>query len=199
MPIGHSDSSVEIFKSDFNKFTYMDLVLYELPYRESFAINDSLISDSVKYEYFIFNTRHQDGYLLKKITDSFGKKKNIDSILIPRAYYHYTFDSILNLKNKHKIKYEGKDKIRINFLSHNENTDSIIANFNVAFKNLQYTLAPKLDSTFQSKLYKVEYWYKTKGKNRIPLVATFEIKRDKIKNTPEIRQLFCRFKQYTSK
>ena len=196
IPIGNPDSSVEIFNTDFNKITYKDMVLYELPYRESFRVDGSIISDSTKYEYFIFNKTKKSGYLFKKITDSFQLQKNIDSLLTPRAYYHLTFDSILNLKNKHEIREDDKDKIKISFISQNETTDSIIANFNNELKILQYSLAPKLDSIFQSKLYKVEYWFKAKDRNGNALVATFEIRPEVIKDKEELLQLFYRFEKY---
>jgi len=98
IPIGNPDSSVQIFKADFNKITYKDLLLYELPYRESFQVDGSAVSDTIKYEYFTFKSKMKSGYLFKNISDSFQLQKNIDSVLIPPAYYHLTFDSLLNLK-----------------------------------------------------------------------------------------------------
>ncbi len=198
MPVIHLDSSIEFFKTDFATIRYGDVTMYELPYWESFSENDSLISETSAYEYFVFRNNEKDGYLLRRLEDTIKRKVNKDSLLSLRAYYGNNFDSMLNLKNSHRVEAGKNGKFSIKYPKPNPLLDSIAAYFDVSKKNLKYTLAPKLDSIYASKLFKVVFWQSAKAllnKDKIdtPLIATIEIKPEVIKNPKPLYKFFNRF------
>lgn len=198
MPVIRLDSSIENFRTDFAIITYDNITMYELPFRESFSRNDSLISDTFSYEYFIFNTNNKWGYLVRSFKDSFKNKIEKSPFLLERAYYGYTFDSTLNLRNPHTVVAETGDKFYIKYPSPNPSVDSVIGYFDATRKNMKYALAPNLDSTFRSKLYKVVFWQNAKAilnkdKAPAPLIVTFEMKPEVIKNSTQIHRFFDRF------
>lgn len=198
MPVIHLDSSIEFFKSDFAIIRYGDVTMYELPYWESFSENDSLISETSAYEYFVFKNNDKEGYLLKRLEDTAKQKVNKDSLLSLRAYYRNNFDSMLNFKNSHRIEDSINGKFTIKYPKPNALLDSVAAYFDINKKDIKYTLAPKLDSTFASKLYKIVFWQSAKAllnKDKIdtPLIATIEIKPEVIKNPKPLHEFFNRF------
>ena len=202
MPVIHLDSSIEFFKSDFAIISYGDITMYELPYWESFSKNDSLISETSAYEYFVFRNNDKDGYLVKRLEDTIKQKANKDSLLSLRAYYHNNFDSTLSLKNSHTIEAGTNGRFTIKYLKPNPFVDSIAAYFDVSKKNLKYRLAPKLDSIFESKLYKVVFWQSAKAllnKDKIdtPLLVSFEVKPEEITNPQPLYKFLDHFIEIT--
>lgn len=204
VPIVHSDSTNESFKTDFNIVSYKNFVLYELPFSESYQIEDSVVSDTMRYEYFVFKKQEKYGYLVKNLNDSFKKnmKTEVDSVLTQRAFYHFSLDSLLSLKNNlYYIEKNNDVSFRIKYPVPNIETDSIFAYFDVRYKGMKYSLAKELDASFKSKLYKTEFWLNRKGQTWLradQLVASHEIKEDTVYNEREVLDFFTRFDSFSS-
>lgn len=196
MPILHIDSSIEDFKTDFAVITYKDIKLYELPYRESFQVNDSLVSDTISYEYFIFKKEDSHGFLLRDITGQFEKKYKVDSILIPRAYYHVDFDSFISFpKNKYKGRKNTQMQCRIVYSTDKPGIDSIAAYFDPELNGLNLSLSKTLDDLLNAKLYKIEWWLNPAGYSGKQLLRSMEIRKVGVDNTTDILNFIKRYEK----
>ena len=160
IPIIHLDNTAEVFTTKFYLTTYNDLLIYELPYAETHTINSVLLSDTIKYEYFIFQKKSKKGFLIKSLFDSLNKSYYVDSLLKKRAFNTLNIDSTIlpyvnNLNDISSSNIYENTKISFAF---NDKTiyDSVYFYFDKKLKELKFTLSHKLDAVSKSKCYKVE-------------------------------------------
>lgn len=187
---------IEFYISYFGKYR-----VYELPYHKTYQINDKLIYDSIKYEYFIYNTNENTGYLLKRTSDTFRTRICSDSILKARAYGGVS--DIVDLSRGVKIKTidERRDKGKIFFcryLFENDFYDSAYFYYNKDFGDIEFSLSKTLDSTYASKLVKADFFIRhtnNEGKSGLEnfYVNTIEIRKVPSENPDEIKNLITRF------
>jgi hypothetical protein len=195
-----SGDHVEINTLDFY-ISYCDqYILYELPYHKTYAINNRMVYDSIKYDFFIYNANDNFGYCLKSINDSFKIKINSDSILKERAYGgNLDIDNIFKeIKIKSLSKLDSTDTtVTFRYVFNHKPYDSAYFFYNGNLKDVRFSLSKSLDSFYNSKLYKVQLFIKNDNASAFPnqsnfYVNSFEIKKLRIKKNTEIRGLFER-------
>jgi hypothetical protein len=200
MPVRLSEDFVEPFESVFYKTKYKDAMIYELPYKETYQLNGELILDTMKHNYFIFNPNDSFGYKLLSVTDSFGSKRNVDSTLTSTAFKTLDIDKIYSIVKSSQtervndsifIKRGKLEKVQF---------DSVYFYFNDHLKGLDYTLSRELDSSYHSKLYKVELLSNKDTSqyaeylNRFRIIS-YEINKSKVENRADLEFLYKRFKK----
>lgn len=179
-----------------------DYTICELPYNKFYTVNDSLVYDSLKYEYFICNEMNRTGFLLNKITDSLTNKISADSILKTRVY-NGNVDIADSLKTmgkatilREKIS-ENKFLIKYYFLEHHF-YDSAYFYYSNELRNIKYTISKSLDSINNAKLIKVQYFIKHDESKTPEKFKNFYINSLEIQNAPApdegpLKILFDRF------
>ncbi len=195
------DNRVELFVNDFYISYFGQYLLYELPYHKTYEINNKLIYDSLKYEYFVYNTNNKFGYSLKNSGDSFKIKINADSILQTRAYGG-TWDmgdifKELEIKTFNKYS-SGHSKITCRYTFNNIFYDSANFYYDKDIKDIKFSLSKSLDSANNSKLYKIEMFLrKDRAATALNLkdfyINSIEIKKVPVVNENELKKLFQRF------
>ncbi|GAB2836097.1 hypothetical protein [Ferruginibacter profundus] len=179
--------------------------IYELPYHKTYSINERLVYDSAKYEYFICNENNKQGFLLKDIRDSLSKKIAGDSILAARAFN----GDNRNFNMADSLKALGKTTIVREHLSENKFIDKYyFANPNFydsayfyysnELRNIRFTISNTLDSVNDSKLLKVQYFIKHDDSKTASKFKSFYINSLEIQNAPSpdesaLKDLFDRF------
>jgi len=188
---------------DFYVSYFKQYVLYELPYHKTHEINNELVYDSVKFEYFILNSKRDYGYLIKSENDSFSHF-NIrkDSILNTRAYFY--FDTLkkedlfreMTMKKEDKISV-GKEKEIHKYIFDHYFYDSAYFYFDKSLKQIKFSFSKSLDSTYDSKLYKMQMFIKhNKSQDTISALKDFYINSFEIIKEPvseEVKKLFKRY------
>lgn len=176
--------------------------LYELPYHK-LDRDETLTTDSIKYNYFICNSNNAFGYVFDNVIDSFLRKVNKDSILKPRAVGGG--DNVINLSNINII---GTKKIGIGNKFILKNTvsdiyyDSLYLHFDSNLKDIKFCLSKSMDSMYNSKLYKFEMFLKydsiAKANPQLTdfFVNRLEIKKEKSEDEQALINLFKRFKEF---
>lgn len=142
---------------------YGDYRLYELPYNKSEEMDNVLLFDSVKYDYFVHNINERYGCFLKDLNDSFKIRYRTDSILL-RTYnggkkYEADFmaevkiiksDTIFPNQQEQIYKYVLNDKVY----------DSVYLYYDTRLKNIDFSFSVYRDSITNSKLYKTRWFLK---------------------------------------
>jgi len=186
---------------DFYVSYYRQYMIYELPYHKTFEINNRLIYDSIKYQFFICNTK-KNGYLIKSPVDTFTRRIIGDSILLANAYGGSgwdTLDIFRELKISNITKLSGNDKkIIYKYTFQNEFYDSAYFYYNRDLKDIKFSFSKKLDAANNSKLNKVELFLKHDANNTPPQLKDFyvnslEIAKAPGENEQELKNLFERF------
>ncbi len=197
------DNRGETFVHDFYISYYGQYLLYELPYHKTYEINNEVIYDSVKYEFFICNHDTKAGYLLKNIGDSLKIKIKGDSILRTRAYYGSgdMTDAFAELKIK------ALDKLRIinaetiyKYTFDNNFYDSAYFYYCKDLTDIEFSFSRLLDSMYNSKLCKIQLFIKKDSSITSPelkgfFINSFEIRKTPVTNEGEIKNLFDKFIQ----
>jgi len=158
-----------------------------LPYHKTYESDNKLIYDSLKYEFFVYKYNNKNGYLLKNANDSFRMQINKDSILKARAYgsnwdISETFKEV-KIKGLNKLQNDSKQFI-YKYIFENDIYDSAYFYYNNDLKNIRFTLSKSLDSTYNSKLYKTEFFLKHKSLSYGVELKDFYINSLEIKKIP---------------
>ncbi len=199
MPLAHSLEFVEENVVDFSIINSGDIFIYELPFRYSYESMGAIISDTIKYDYVIFNKNEEFGYLVRSFEDSFRLKVNIDSILSKRAYLHLNFDSLLSKALQNKLsKLENQASFKVSFKVIDARVDSMNFYFDDEQKNLKFSFSKKIDSAYNSKLFKVEFLYKKYDMPNADYInkfrlASFVLEKEEVKNRNEVQHFMSRF------
>ncbi len=198
MNVINDDSSINSYNTTFFFIKCSKIIVIELPFRQTFQVDKRMISDSVTYELFVFKIDEKDGYLLKNYNDSFNTKKEVQQFLGSRIVYGDNYYSIFALKKPIKISNKENKQFSLSFNGHHAEIDSFKVYFDDRLSDLNYPLAPKMDSAYKSKLVKIVFWRNTKGyfsdkALETPLTISLELSREKINNEIEIWNLINRF------
>jgi hypothetical protein len=191
----------ESFIYDFYISYYRQYRLYELPYHKTLEIDNRLIYDSTKFDFFIYNTTNKFGYLLKGPTDSFKVKMSSDSILKLRALGGTwdIADFFKEVKNKSLCKLTDINESEVyRYIFENEFYDSAYFYYKKDLKNIEFSISKTLDSSYDSKLYRVQHFIKHNGASITPALKDFyinsiEFDKKPAANENEIKALFERF------
>ena len=176
--------------------TYQDQYkIFELPYHETNEVNNSLIYDSLKYEYFIFDTSKNYGYSIMLPNDNIGLHINKDSILLNRGgswgdASRITEVGVITGTSREKLNNEIIDKYYIK----DTIVDSSYYYYSSNMKDIKLSLSNILDSTNNSKLYKIIIFYNKKIFIKSMEIVPFygleiEIKKTPLTNIAEIQLL----------
>lgn len=195
------DNHGETFIHDFFISYYGQYLLYELPYHKTYEINNELIYDSVKYEFFICDHDTKAGYLLKNISDSLKMKIKGDSILRTRAYYGSAdmTDAFAELKIKTLDKLSIINTITIyKYTFDNNFYDSAYFYYCKDLTGIEFSFSRSLDSIYNSKLCKIQLFIKKDSSVTSPelkdfFINSFEIRKAPVTNAGGIKDLFDRF------
>lgn len=178
---------------------FKQYIIYELPYHKTYDINNKMIYDSVKYEYFVCNSDNNLGYLIKNLTDSFEKKIIWDSTLKSRAYGG-SIDSFnfreIKIKTINKLNHSAALIYR--YIFDNYFYDSAYFHYDPRLKGIKFSIDKKLDSINNSKLVKAELFLKHDSLTKIDNIKEFYISSIELSEIsgPELKQikfLFDRF------
>lgn len=191
----------EMLVIDFFVSYYNQYVLYELPYHKTYEIDNKLIYDSLKYEFFIYNSNNEYGYCLKNQNDSFVLRVNKDSVLKARAYGgNVEIEAIfkeVKIKSLNNLNNDGQTCI-YKYEFDNDFYDSAYFHYDTALKEIRFSLSKSFDSANNSKLYKVQLFLK-QDRSAAALnlkdfyINSFEIRKAKSKNEIVLKRLFDRF------
>lgn len=179
-PILFDDSTKTIAMAFYISY-FKEYEFYELPYQQTQEINGRLISDSVKYDMFIYDAEEKKGYRFLH-DDSLRSEKEITTILSERAYYNTniedSFKHVKKLKISNFYSADNSELFQI-FKLDNQYYDSTKFYFNKQNSNIKFTFSKSLDSINNSKLSKIEFYYK-RGifPSRQINIVTYEIARD---------------------
>jgi hypothetical protein len=189
--------SISLFISYYDKYR-----LYELPYHDIKEVNNVLIYDSIKWDYYVHNVNDKYGFFLKNLNDSFLIKYKNDSLLL-RSYNggkRYNGDVLFKLKilKSNKINSDNQ-RLIFRYIVKDKMYDSVYLYYNENLKNIDFTLSGYRDSIANSKLYKAQYFIK-KGKiaTYIPndfYENIFEIKLAPAANKKDLINLIERYKK----
>jgi len=175
---------------------YKDNIVYELPYHKTYEINNRLIYDSVKYEYFVCNDKDDFGYLFKVAYDSLGKKLNKDSILRSRCFGNWDLAEVFKEIKVSNTTYQPEDEDRglYRYLFDNYFYDSARFYYDRTLTKISFSLSRKLDSINKSKLVKVDLFIKHNKDSAVIspkdfYVTSLEIKHLRFDNIDEIKSL----------
>jgi hypothetical protein len=194
---GHGENIIVEFYISY----YKQYAIFELPYHVISEIDNVLIYDSTKYDYFVCSLNNKTGYLLKTPADSFGKKIKGDSILKDRAYGGGGTDSFrlegLTIKSVKKL---NNDSSIVYRYLYNDNSfyDSAYLHLDKNLKEISFSFDKSLDSINDSKLSKIQLFLKHDDSQGNPNLKDFYINSFEIAKTPvenNIKTLFERFIQ----
>ena len=191
--------SIDIYASSSGKYR-----IYELPRHETLDSNGIFIYDSLKYEYIIYNSEKDFGYLLKNLNDLFNKRINKDSILKKRAFNagdgKQIISDSMNLKEPFQIIATANYRIDRYFFKSGI-YDSAYFIYDKNLNDFPFSWSYKLDEKYGLKFCKLLLFIKhdTTGLNsnlKEFYRNSYEIEKDTSKNEEELKQLIDRFIEF---
>jgi hypothetical protein len=156
LPVVFNDSAEMIIDSTCILYAG-DYMLYELPYRKTEEIDNVLILDTMLNNFFVHKKGAEYGLLLQTINDSTGKRLPVDSMLKNRVKKNFDILYLFAIEDKEKSYKNRSDSILLNVMALNDQYfDSAYLYFNTKLQSQPYSLSEKVDSIYNSKLYKVD-------------------------------------------
>jgi hypothetical protein len=150
---------VDVAKVQFSIIYADDYRLYEFKSRKTMgeAIDDTvrLVKDTVINEYFVYKLGNTHGFHLMQLTDSFLNRQRVDSFLTARALYTIRVDAIKTHASLVRTFYSNDDMVEVYNPEKNNGIDSVYFYYNKSKRDIAFSLSQKLDSQYQSKLYKM--------------------------------------------
>ncbi|MEI7735205.1 MAG: hypothetical protein WCI49_07040 [Ferruginibacter sp.] len=142
---------------------YGDYRLYELSYNKTAEVDNVLLYDSVKYDYFVHNVDSGYGYFLKNMNDSFKIRYRNDSIL-QRSFNggkKYTADFMTEVKiiKSDTISASKQEQI-YRYVLNDKIYDSVYLYYDERLRNIDFSFSVYRDSMANSKLCKARWFLK---------------------------------------
>lgn len=200
LPIKHSDTLIESYSSTFYKTNYKDVIIYELPYRETFQINGILQKDTIKYSFFLFHLNDKTGIYFDSLNTNNISKKNVDSLLKTSALKSLNLDTVFSIISDSKNEIINKNTFVKKAKINDPGYDSVYFYFNKALLNLNFSFSQKLDSIHNSKLFKVDFIMKKSNninddyKNKFRVVS-YEVTKCETDNKKNIEIIYQKYIQ----
>ena len=138
--------------------TYVgEYIIYDLPYHYQEEVDDSIVFDGIKVNYFIYKKGQPYGHLFKTLNDAAIKRLPVDSIKktdfetenfeLPRRFGHVPSKLVYNDK---------KELVLVKLYPKNERmVDSVYLNFSKQYAQLGHSLCRQTDAQYGSTLYKI--------------------------------------------
>lgn len=159
LPIRVRPDFVDMAKVQFNIIYADGYRLYEFRSRKTIgeAVDDTirLVKDTMINEYFVYKLGDTYGFHLMQLTDSFLNKQRVDTFLTARALYKIKVDAIRAHASLTRTYYSNGDMVQVYNPEKNDGIDSIYLYYNNSKRDIKFSLSQKLDSQYQSKLYKM--------------------------------------------
>lgn len=159
LPVRVKPDLVDMANIRFNVIYADDYRLYEFKSRKTMgeAVDDTirLVKDTIINEYFVYKLGDTYGFHLMQLTDSFLNKQQVDTFLTARALYKIKVDAIKAHANLTRTFYNNGDMVQVYNPEKNNGIDSIYFYYNEGKRDIAFLLSQKLDSQYQSKLYKM--------------------------------------------
>jgi hypothetical protein len=187
-----------------------DCVLYELPHFESFEENEIDSNGQIKavaykdtfyFDLFVFRKTDSYGYMVKNLADSFCNRKKIDSVIGVRTFKDLDVANMLQMgANFDQVVKQSKNVFIRKYVAKDTAYDSLYYYFDNRLKTIAYSISPRLDSSFHSKVYKLEGLLKkdtsARGTylNRYKKIV-FQLSEIEVPNQKEFTNFFARFKK----
>jgi len=159
LPIRAKPDFIDMAKVQFNIIYVDGYRLYEFKSRKTIgeAVDDTirLVKDTIINEYFVYKLGDTHGFHLMHLTDSFLNKQRVDTFLTERALYKIKVDAIRAHASLARTYYSNGDMVQVYNPEKNDGIDSIYFYYNNSKRDIKFSLSQKLDSQYQSKLYKM--------------------------------------------
>lgn len=163
-------------------------------------INNEVVPTSdTTFKYFVLKSKDNFGFMYDSLSMScIGKKFHLDSLLNQLGINVENMKIFsLNLGKPTSKENIGKFKTLEKYFTKTnaEDADSIYRYFDGELKNVNFSFAPQLDKSRNSKLYKTQLIYLPTDSNKSRQELISEIKRVKLKNFKNISILIERFEK----
>lgn len=156
LPFLMTADSIDIISDSTFIYYLSKFIVYEVPERNLSFINNELISDSLKSIFFAYDTGKRFGYHVKSLNDSIHKRGDVDSFLKDRPHGD-SFEKVLDISVFQREMRPSSGKIIKAYKVNDIAVDSAFFYYDKSFKGIPFSLSKKLDSLYNSKLYKVEF------------------------------------------
>jgi hypothetical protein len=179
-----------------------DYVMYELQRRKINSLNEKPLHDTIKIEYFVFNKKQHFGYLYQSLNDDNAVKLSADSILNKRGLRAFSLKPGFNSNSY--VRYLQRSKNEVMYVYDTKepdgNIDSAYLYFNKEYKSIQYSISAKLDSSFDSKFFRMEFLAKKSTGENADYINQFRMisltmKPVPVTNEKELDAFFERYKK----
>ncbi len=177
--------------------------IYEFPRHIVFEDSSKIIYDSIKYNFFVYDTSKKYGYLIKEIDSSLVTKVNADSILKSSGFEGGKGNLFkVNQKDFKRVTKYKDNVIEEVYISNDlsGSVDSTLIYFDKGLNDIPFSWSSILDKKYNSKLYKIEIYLNHKQPEKSVklsekfFVNTIAFKRDTQVNNQKVRNLFERYK-----
>ncbi len=154
-----ADSIGLVFDSSFI-YSYKQFKIYEAPTVEQSYEDNTLISESLESYFFGYDTNYSFGFYAKYLSDTLQTNRlSVDSFLKDRPDGR-TMDNILELSSfSRELKLNFNELMKV-YRINNPFYDSVFFYYNNTLKHLPFSFSKRLDSVYDSKLYKIETTFK---------------------------------------
>jgi cystathionine beta-lyase/cystathionine gamma-synthase len=165
-------------------------------------LNNILVSQSMEYEYFIQHKDSAAGYFFKKISDPFDNRIKVDSAWKGRIMTNQDVSELFKTLKVISNRTIEQNETLLNIYNFADTTfDSAYFHYSKDLKNIPYTLSRSLDSSHNSKLFKVELFTKKDNSAIARQLKDFNVVSWTVTSVPaanekELIDLFERFKKF---
>jgi hypothetical protein len=204
LPIRVRPDFIDMAKLQFSIIYADGYRLYEFKSRKTMgeAIDDTvrLVKDTIINEYFVYKLGDTHGFHFMQLTDSFMNRQRVDTFLTARALYKIRVDAIRAHASLARTFYSNDDMVQVYNPEKNDGIDSVYFYYNKSKRDIAFSLSKKLDSQYQSKLYKMmvltpkDTTAYADYANKYRWIS-IELSNQTIDNKAELDTFFARFKK----
>lgn len=177
-------------------------VIHEVEHYETFEEDGVLVKDTTYYDMYVYQKGKPYGYMVKSFSDSFQKKIPLDSIIGVRTFkISDVAHGIKNTLLAEVVQIDANRMVR-KYAVEDAGYDSAYYYYDKRLVGIGYSYSPTFDSTYQSKLYKVEFIIKKNLRERDATgkdfkMNTVELELLRVDNEQVLDTFFARFKKET--
>ncbi|HET9057328.1 MAG TPA: hypothetical protein VFN30_10840 [Chitinophagaceae bacterium] len=182
-------------------------ILYYIPHRITFETEEKLISEEVKYFYFLYTKDSSFGYFFDSSENTILPKRHpVDSFLFRRGYaskFDLQNERFIGI-NKNKTNGVVTEKYVPEYIPNETCYDTIMFYFDKRLNDVSFSFSKNLDKVKRQKLFKVRLLYNQKYSEIYQLMMPqremyFEIQKLPIKNPKTILKLINQLKNKIDK
>ena len=179
-----------------------DLILYRFPLIKRYEVNNVLIREVVKYQYFGFGKNDVNGMFYDSLDVKQFHRFSVDSILTKRAFKKMNLydNSKVLVKKQQQSANQIVEKYICTVKKDFTYSDTTFVYYTDKLKEVPYSLSRELDSLSGMKVQKIILLYNAQQYAGKPVKfperrLSFEMKEVPITNLEEIKSLFERLKE----